>query len=258
MYDTVVSGCSFTAANFKSHAAPDVDTSWPKWPELLGNEMGWSVLNVAKSGYSNERICEEAIEAIKENSNIKRCIIAASGWTRFSLFGYNFMWDFIMQKETGLEVMKLWGDEDPETNPIYLKQTRDLKEIVRLVEVKEEKAYRHSLKKQLYALDYLRLVCKQRNIELYFFQMLPIVNHLFIDRYNIKQQVLNSYEYKTMKRECKFIKRYDSLHENNIILMSFSDKKLCDKDLRVSEYDQHPNKLCHELIALWLKEEING
>lgn len=258
MYDTVVSGCSFTDPNFKSLKAPHIDTSWPKWPELLGNEMGWSVLNVAGSGYSNERICEEAIEAIRENNNIKRCIIAGTCWTRFAIFGWNFMWDFIIQQETGGEVMKWWGDEDPETNPIYLKQTRDLKEIVRLVGVKEKNAYRHNLKKQLYALDYLRLVCKQRNIELYFFQMLPIINHLFIDRYNIKRQVLNSYEYKTMKGECKFIKRYDSVRENNIILKSFSDKKLRDEDLRVSEYDHHPNKLCHELIAQWLKEEING
>ena len=43
MKKLIVSGCSYTAKEFLSSAYPDLDTSWPKWPELLGKKLNMKV-----------------------------------------------------------------------------------------------------------------------------------------------------------------------------------------------------------------------
>lgn len=52
----IVSGDSFTDKNMRSAAYPDMDTSWPKWPELLGKKLNMEVINLAYSGSGNEYI----------------------------------------------------------------------------------------------------------------------------------------------------------------------------------------------------------
>ena len=59
MYDTkylIVSGDSFTHKDMRSGCYPDMDTSWPKWPELLGKKLNMEVINLAYSGAGNEYI----------------------------------------------------------------------------------------------------------------------------------------------------------------------------------------------------------
>ena len=52
----IVSGDSFTDKNMRSAAYPDMDTSWPKWPEILGKKLNMEVINLAYSGSGNEYI----------------------------------------------------------------------------------------------------------------------------------------------------------------------------------------------------------
>ena len=49
----LVSGCSNTDKDFYSELHPDMDCSWPKWPELLAKKLDMDCVNLAKSGAGN-------------------------------------------------------------------------------------------------------------------------------------------------------------------------------------------------------------
>ena len=52
----LVSGCSYTNKDFVSDYHSDMDTSWPKWPEILAKKLDMEVINLAYSGAGNEYI----------------------------------------------------------------------------------------------------------------------------------------------------------------------------------------------------------
>tara|TARA_A100000164_G_C21748183_1_gene695691 strand:- start:55 stop:789 length:735 start_codon:yes stop_codon:yes gene_type:complete len=68
----LVSGCSNTDKDFISEFYPDLDTSWPKWPELLSKKLDMDCVNLGKSGAGNEYIYSSFLKYITENdtSNI--------------------------------------------------------------------------------------------------------------------------------------------------------------------------------------------
>ena len=41
----IVSGDSYTANNYKSILHPELDTSWPMWPELLADRLNMECIN---------------------------------------------------------------------------------------------------------------------------------------------------------------------------------------------------------------------
>ena len=77
----LVSGCSNTDENFYSEFHSDLDTSWPKWPELLAKKLNMDYVNLGKSGAGNEYIYRSILNYITRNdtSNIGLVIPA---WTQ--------------------------------------------------------------------------------------------------------------------------------------------------------------------------------
>lgn len=65
----IVSGCSFTANDFRSTFHPHMKCDWPKWPELLANKLGMEVINLAKSGSGNEFIFSTLIDQLVQMNN---------------------------------------------------------------------------------------------------------------------------------------------------------------------------------------------
>jgi hypothetical protein len=53
-------GCSFTNPNYRSREHPEMDCSWPKWPEIVGKRLGYNVVNLGKNGASNDNIMRSA------------------------------------------------------------------------------------------------------------------------------------------------------------------------------------------------------
>jgi len=92
----LVSGCSNTEKDFYSEIHPTLDTTWPKWPELLAEKLDMHCVNLAKSGAGNEYVYTSLLEYItnyKNNTNIGLVIPA---WTQsnrkdFST-GWNMRW----------------------------------------------------------------------------------------------------------------------------------------------------------------------
>jgi|TARA_B100001287_G_C22651040_1_gene515228 hypothetical protein len=81
MKKLIVSGCSYTAKEFLSSAYPDLDTSWPKWPELLGKKLNMKVVNLAQDGAGNRFILQTLLDKIERTSKDKIGLVMAA-WSQ--------------------------------------------------------------------------------------------------------------------------------------------------------------------------------
>ena len=91
----LVSGCSNTEKNFYSELHPELDTSWPKWPELLAKKLDMDCVNLGKSGSGNEYIYSSILNYLTRNHTHNIGLVIAA-WTQcqrkdFS-FGHNMRW----------------------------------------------------------------------------------------------------------------------------------------------------------------------
>jgi len=91
----LASGCSNTEKNFYSELHPELDTSWPKWPELLAEKLDMDCVNLGKSGSGNEYIYSSILNYLTRNHTHNIGLVIAA-WTQcqrkdFS-FGYNMRW----------------------------------------------------------------------------------------------------------------------------------------------------------------------
>ena len=95
---TIVSGCSWTDRNFFSWQHPEMDTSWKKWDEHVGEYYGWDIINVGKSGASNDFIIDSTLDIMYNvgYTEVERCILALSQWQRFTLPNRGFLHVTIM------------------------------------------------------------------------------------------------------------------------------------------------------------------
>lgn len=90
---TIVSGCSWTDRNFSSWQHPEMDTSWKKWDEYVGEYYGWDIINVGKCGASNDFIIDSTLDVMYNvgYTEVERCILALSQWQRFTLPNRGFI-----------------------------------------------------------------------------------------------------------------------------------------------------------------------
>ena len=77
----LASGCSNTDENFYSEVIPDLDTSWPKWPELLAKKLNMDYVNLGKSGAGNEYIYRSILNYITRNDNSNIGLVIPA-WTQ--------------------------------------------------------------------------------------------------------------------------------------------------------------------------------
>ena len=91
----IAGGDSWTDANFRSASHPEMDVSWPKWPEILAKHLGMRVINLALSGQDNIETYESIQDAvIKYRDNVG---FVAVGWTHANRRSYQ-SWNPVMQQ----------------------------------------------------------------------------------------------------------------------------------------------------------------
>tara|TARA_B100000945_G_scaffold125154_1_gene99492 strand:+ start:1725 stop:2549 length:825 start_codon:yes stop_codon:yes gene_type:complete len=76
----LVSGCSMADKNFRSATNPGIDTSWPKWPELLAKKLDMDCINLGSSGAGNEYIYSSLLEQILQKKDQIGLVI--SSWSQ--------------------------------------------------------------------------------------------------------------------------------------------------------------------------------
>jgi len=86
----VASGCSHTDLNFKSINHPEMDTFWPKWPQVFAEKHGYDHINVGRSGAGNDTISNSIIDAVTDYPETKLVLILWSGWDRMNFYGSLF------------------------------------------------------------------------------------------------------------------------------------------------------------------------
>ena len=73
----LVSGCSMTDKNFVSEINPEIDTSFPKWPELIAKKLDMDCINLGKCGAGNDYIYSTLLEKILEKKDQIGLVIPA-------------------------------------------------------------------------------------------------------------------------------------------------------------------------------------
>ena len=76
----LVGGCSYSNDRFRSVHHPDLDVSWPKWPEIIGKLLDMKVINVSESGAGQEYIYSNILDKLQtiDHSRIGLVIAAWS------------------------------------------------------------------------------------------------------------------------------------------------------------------------------------
>jgi len=78
----IVSGDSYTANNYKSILHPELDTSWPMWPELLADRLNMECINLANEGSGNEFIYSSLLDKINTIENKKSIGLVLAAWSQ--------------------------------------------------------------------------------------------------------------------------------------------------------------------------------
>jgi len=85
----LASGDSYTDPNFISDFHPDLDTSWPMWPELLADKLDMQCVNLGKSGAGNEYIYSSLLDYITDPNLKKEDIgLVVAGWSQIQRKDY--------------------------------------------------------------------------------------------------------------------------------------------------------------------------
>jgi len=79
----LVSGDSYTDKSWTSEIHPDIDTSWPKWPELLAKKLDMECVNLGLSGAGNEYIYTSLLDYITDKkTSIENIGLVIPAWSQ--------------------------------------------------------------------------------------------------------------------------------------------------------------------------------
>ena len=253
----LASGCSFTDEKFISALHPDMDCSWPKWPELVSKKLDMNYINLGSNGGGNEYIYFSLLDKILKFKDKSQIGLVVAAWSQCQ------RQDVLLNKIPIWRRKRFYGDGD-----IF-----------------------GWLRKSLWYMLSLQMICERYNIPLKQFQMISLfdgwINGLsktetekyknrnnpnFKDRYTypgfdkdydrkICQQMIIEYEpYINMKDFIGWpiVKDIGGFHIEEKTLR-YEDKKYPDdykSDLLVSKLDIHPNAKGHEKIAEFIYDRL--
>ena len=224
----IVSGCSCTNPNFTSDYHPDMDCSWPKWPELLAEKLDMKCINLGRSGAGNEYIYSSLLDQIiKMDPNNIGLVMPA--------------WSQSQRKD--IKVRGKWKH-----NTFFRRQQK--------INNKDG-----NIDKSLIYYYSLQEICKSKKIPLKQFQMLPFFRSskrapkdLFMTWGDL--EMLNNHPYFN-KIDDNFIgwpteKRLGGFNFCDDILDIYANERTyC-----ISDLDNHPNAKGQEKIAEFLYDKV--
>ena len=267
----LVAGCSYSNEKFSSVHHPDLDVSWPKWPQLLAEKLDMQLINLSESGAGQEYIYSNIIDRLQtiEHSKIGLVIAAWSTAPRRdyqteSLYLKNKKWTY--DKNDMIQKIKWTNDMYDSKGCMHYWIDRSLR-------------YYYSL----------QMVCENLKIPLKQFQMVDLfkgylwqelISRRTNDIADDKQvPILNKAADLTKeeqdwkeKKEKGYLAQihdspyYEKINDNFIGWptdprlngYSISDKVLDNNTDRISKIDLHPNKQGQEKLARFIYEKIDS
>ena len=246
MKTLIVSGCSYTASEYISSAYPDMDTSSPKWPEILAEKLNMKLVNLAFSGAGNRFILQTLLEAIERTPKDEIGLVVAA-WSQSNRDDWQeYKSNFKFNNERFVKGFK-W--QNTRTN-----RPGDVFSWVR---------------ETLLGYITLQNVCKRYDIPLRQFQMISLYEGWTDGLERLEKDKLAGlpkYEYKgDMRADRKqirlHIKEYEQFINHNTFFGYEKTNDLNDKispalwaniqdDIhKISTIDEHPNKLGQEKLT---------
>lgn len=247
----IVSGDSNTTWDFDSISHPDMDFSYKKWPELLGEKLGMKVINVARSAQGNEYIYTTLRDEIVKITDKSEIGLVIAAWSQAPRKDYKEVkQDFLLDKT--FDVRKGWRAARVNTHgnlPGWV-----------------QKSLGHYLDFQI--------LCERYNLPYVQFQMIELFEHYINGiqpsqtdiHYGADPNTRSKYPGNKNKDEAsilKFILEYEAKLDTSKFMgwppvkelggWRFKDKLdlWSDKNSprRVSRFDNHPNKLGHIAVC---------
>lgn len=282
-------GCSYTDDSFKPELLDysDYDVNYPKWPEIVANELGVGVVNQGLCGASNDLITAEAVNHIVQNHDKIHAVMIGftevmrySVWGRWNRRSVNFLCE---ASEWEQEYQK--GNKESRKYKIAEKRMETYGRIINSSDqphvefahwtaratMEGREQYALLLKNHFSFYQTIISLCKALNIRFILAQaMIPVYNFM-LTRFALNQDpALASHPDYTIEKciqrqnevALKVIKEMDLDHTNIIGypgIESLGGKTLTDKNqknirvgdysLCVGPYDNHPNHLGQIEIA---------
>ena len=246
-------GCSFTSEKFESTMHPEMDCSWPKWPEVLSKKLGYEVVNLGRRGNSNDAIFKSAQDYIIDHKVDMICALWTQA-TRLNIHdieNYNWMHSFSHIPE----ISKWFVDIDKQKNFINIDKFSKLLSWKHTALANEHLRY-------VYMLDQLG---KYNNIPVYHMQGVRIYFAFTVPN-DIRREKRHR-EYLKAVLESPYFKILDK--QTNIygwpLYSALGGKSFKEpipwvssaaKEYRISESDRHPNGKGHQKIASRFMEII--
>jgi hypothetical protein len=216
----LVSGCSYTDKNYQSVYHPEMNCSWPKWPELLAEKINMECVNLGRSGAGQEYIYNSILDYTlnTKKENIGLIIPAWSGASRRD-YQSNKNWNNI-----------LW---DTKGDMIYFIQ-RSLR-------------YFYSF----------QIFCERFNLPYKQLQMISLysIPHNIVYDINIEiaKRTFVSSDYFSLLKFKNFI-GWPVMAKPGFFIRNKFDSN--EKKYLISKQDTHPNREGHKLIAQTIYENL--
>ena len=254
----LVAGCSYSNEKFSSVHHPDLDVSWPKWPQLLAEKLDMQLINLSESGAGQEYIYSNIIDKLQtiEHSKIGLVIAAWSTAPRRdyqieSLYLQKMKWTNDMYDSKGC--MNYWIDRSLRYYYSFQTVCENLKLPYKQLQMID--MFKGYLWQQLIAR-------RTKDFPEDYIKQIPILNET--------HQLTGEEKQWKIKEEKKYLAQihnspyFESINDNFIGWptdprlngYSLGDKVLDNDTDRISKIDLHPNKQGQEKLARFIYDRL--
>jgi hypothetical protein len=252
----LASGCSYTDDDFTSLLYPDYDTSYDKWPSILGEKLELPVKNIARSGVGNDYIFNKTVEDISKNyKNIELVVI---GWTeawRWCVFDYEYH-----NPMSGLTKTRKGGVQDYNVMSIPYYKHLFIDNLINQSPYKGSYLYRMCAEDLFSKIIAIQNLCKAFGIKLIMSTLCGCFNRNGMKTlYAALGMDPTKHDYSVDSTAIALMqcKNFYDVDKSTIIGWPFVDLLggfefnfgILLEHLRIGEGDGHPNKKGHKLIA---------
>jgi WD40 repeat protein len=248
----LAAGCSFTDPDFTSRPHPDMDTSFPKWPEILGEYLDLDVVNIARSGCGNDYISRKVITHILKN--YEKIELVVIGWSEIQRFHiYNEL--SFNPNVYFLDHTRKLPFHSEHAKPLYAYLYKKYL-IDHYYNPGHENIFIWQVKDWFDQMFQVQEICKKFNIK---FIMSSLCGSVEMNKYMNTLDVVggtftfNSIQWALMFGNIEGLYDLDNRHYWGYPFIQAMNGKGMDQSIpkshRISDSDMHPNELGHELIA---------
>ena len=267
----LVAGCSYSNEKFSSVHHPDLDVSWPKWPQLLAEKLDMQLVNLSESGAGQEYIYSNIIDKLQTIDHSKIGLVIAAWSTaprrdyqKESLYLKNKKWTY--DKNDMVQKIKWTNDMYDSKGCMYYWIDKSLRYYYSLQMVCENLKLPY---KQFQMVDLFKgylwqeLISRRTN-DVADNKQVPIINN--IADLTVEEKHWKETQEKKYLAQIHNSPYYEIINSNFIGWptdprlngYSIGEKVLDNTTDRISKIDLHPNELGQKKLAKFIYEKIDS